>query len=50
MRGLLADDERDGDVPCSVPQVAAVAIVAVERADHVCGSMHGVERSGRCGV
>ena len=38
---------RDAVGAPSVPQVAAVAIVAVERANHVCGSVHGPQRSGR---
>ena len=42
MQRLLWTDERDGDGGArrSVPQVAAFAIVAVERADHVGGSVH----------
>jgi hypothetical protein len=40
MQGTPSKDVRDGDGPRSVPQVAAFAIVAVERADHVGGSMH----------
>jgi SsrA-binding protein len=47
MQVTPSKDVQDGDEPPSVPQVAALAIVAVERTDHVGRSVHAPKRSGR---